>query len=368
MNEIVDLKTKIKQFTKADFEQLKSETESQVAEWFWATSDLYSPEPFHYESNNWARGRKLKEAPAKKAHHHYYGLNAQGEIIVERQYTSFEQYFYELFFIRTEGMITRYRFSYDDKEIEQISRFYYEQDQLTKHITVADNQCKCDYAAYYYNSRQKLIEKKCHLEFDDFETDRDHAYKYDQFGLLETITENQESIIYQKPDKSINFKQLTVMAEERLFTVLRQNIYQHAIKEELYCLYLCYGNNNLLPPAIAYGTKAEKDHWQAQGTKVKWIIWNPADYQHSVEVNMDAEMENFFDFYNQETEMQQKHVVAKKAILNVTMKLKECLSEFKLNKTSDFVIITADEEQADLKKNFKIVNPELFEQFRRDLP
>lgn len=158
------------------------------------------------------------------------------------------------------------------------------------------------------------------------------------------------------------------MAEERLFTVLRQNIYQHAIQEELYCLYICYGNDKLFPPAIAYGTKAEKDFWQARGTKAKWIIWNPADYQYNMEVSMDEETENFFDFYNQETEMQQKFAVAKKAILNVTMKLKDSLNEFKLNKTSDFVIIAADYEQADLKKNFKIVNPELFEQFRNDLP
>lgn len=368
MKEIADLKTKIKQLTKADFEQLKVETESQVALWFWATSDLYNPEPFYYESNNWARGRKLKGEPAKKAEHHHYGLNAQGEIIVERQYTSFEQYFYELFFIRTHDTITRYRFSYDNKEIEQISRFYYEQNQLTQHITVADNQCKCDYAVYYYNSNQKLIEKKCHLEFDDFETDRNHEYKYDQFGLLETITENRESIIYQKSAQSISFKQLTVMAEDRLFTVLRQNIHQHAIPEELYCLYLYYGNAHLFPPAIAYGTKAEKDHWQGQGTKAKWIIWNPADYQYNMEVSMDGETERFFDLYNQETEMQQKYAAAKKAIINVVMKLKDSLNEFTLNKTSDFVIIAADDEQADLKKNFKILNPELFEQFRKDLP
>ena len=368
MREIADLKIKIEHFTKADFEQLKSETESQVATWFWATSDLYNPEPFHYESNNWARGRKLKEEPEKKAQHHHYGLNAQGEIIVERQYTSFESYFYELFFIRTHDTITRYRFSYDEKEIEQISRFYFQQDQLTQHITVADNQCKCDYATYHYDSHQKLIEKKCHLEFEDFETDRNHEYKYDQFGLLETITENQESVIYQKPDKSISFKQLTVMAEERLFTVLRQNIHQHAVQEELYCLYICYGNADSFPPGIAYGTKAEKDHWQAQEIKMKWIVWNPADYQFNMDVKMDKETKNFFSFYNQETEMQQKQAVAKKTILNVTMKLKACLNEFKLNKTNDFVIIAADNEQADLKKNFKVMNPELFEQFKKDLP
>lgn len=368
MKEIADLKTKFECFTKADFEQLKVETESQVTAWFWATSDLYNPEPFHYESNNWSIGRKLKEAPEKKANHFHYGLNIQGEIIVERQFPSFEQYFYETFFVRTQDAITRYRFSYDDKEIEGISRFYQEQGQLTEHITVSDTQCKCDYANYHYDHNQKLIEKKCHLEFDDFETDRNYEYKYDQFGLLETIIENQEQIIYQKADKSISFIQLTAMAEERLFAVLQQNIHKHNIQEELYCLYFNYGNSDFFPPAIGYGTKAEKEHWQTQGPKAKWIVWNPADYQYNIEVNMDQETKNFFDFYNQETEMRQKHVVAKKAILNVTMKLKECLNEFKLNKTSDFVIITADEEQADLKKNFKIVNPELFEQFRKDLP
>lgn len=367
MKEIADLKTKIKHFTRADFEQLKSETENQVAVWFWATSDLYNPEPFHYESNNWSKGRKLKAAPAKKANHHHYGLNEAGEIIVERQYTSFEQYFYETFFIRTQNTITRYRFSYDDQEIESISEFYEEQGQLIKHITVADSQCICDHADYHYDSHQKLIEKKCHLEFDNFETNRDHQYKYDQFGLLETITENQERVIYQKPDKSISFTQLTAMAEERLFAVLQQNIHENPIQEELFCLYIHYGNTDFFPPAIAYGTKAEKEKWQTKGKNAKWIIWNPADYQYNIEVSMDQETENFFDFYNQETEMKQKYAAAKKAILNVTLKLKAGLNEFKLNKTSDFVIVAADDEQADLKKNFKFLNSELFEQFKEGL-
>ena len=52
----------------------------------------------------------------------------------------------------------------------------------------------------------------------------------------------------------------------------------------------------------------------------------------------------------------------------MVVKLKAVLNEFKLNKTSDFVIVAADVEQADLKKNFKILNPELFEKFKKDLP
>ncbi|AMP98816.1 hypothetical protein AY601_1909 [Pedobacter cryoconitis] len=369
MKEIADLKIKFKHFTKAAFEQLKIETERQVTTWFWATSDLYNPEPFHYESNHWTRGRKLKAEPEKKAEHCQYGLNNQGEIIVERQYTSFEQYFYQTFYVRTQGMIIRYRFSYEEQEIESISMFYEEQGQLTKHITVADTQCKCDYATYYYNQNQKLTEKKWHLEFDDFETDRDHEYKYDQFGLLETIIENQEQVIYRKPDQSISFIQLTTIAEERLFSVLQQNIREYSIQEEIYCIYINYGNSNFFPPAIAYGTKAEKDHWQAaQGAKAKWIVWNPADYQYNREVSMDQETADFFEFYNQETEMRQKYKEARKAILNVVLKLKIVLNEFKLNKTSDFVIVAADAEQGDLKKNFKVLNPELFEKFKKDLP
>jgi hypothetical protein len=369
MKEIADLKTKFEHFSKAAFEQLKTETESQVTAWFWATSDLYHPEPFYYESNNWSIGRKLKGEPGKKAEHYHYGLNIQGEIIVERQYTSFEQYYYETFYIRTQGVITRYSFSYEEQEIEGISVFYEERGQLTKHITVTDTQCKCDYATYHYDQNQKLAEKKWHLEFDDFETDRNHEYKYDQFGLLETITENQEQVIYQKPDKSISFTQLTAIAEERLFAVIRQNIHEHPIQEELYCIYINYGNSDFFPPAIAYGTKAEKDHWQAtQGAKAKWIVWNSADYQYNRDVRMDQETADFFDFYNQETEMRQKYTVAKKAILNVVVKLKAVLNELKLNKTGDFVILAADVEQVDLKKNFKILNPELFEKFKKDLP
>ncbi len=48
-------------------------------------------------------------------------------------------------------------------------------------------------------------------------------------------------------------------------------------------------------------------------------------------------------------------------------KLKESIHEFDLNRTDDFVIIASDYEQGDLKKNFKLINPEIFDKFQNKL-
>ncbi len=123
-----------------------------------------------------------------------------------------------------------------------------------------------------------------------------------------------------------------------------------------------------MPPSIGYGTETDRQEWMhKKGNEAKWIIWNPIDYSHSSEIELDEESENLFELFNQETSLNNKENYVIKMIVECSKKLKEILPEFGFIKTDDFVVVASDYEQSDLKKNFKLINPELFNEYKKKL-
>ncbi|GJH40550.1 hypothetical protein RCZ04_11000 [Capnocytophaga sp. HP1101] len=56
-----------------------------------------------------------------------------------------------------------------------------------------------------------------------------------------------------------------------------------------------------------------------------------------------------FDFFNQETEMQEKDTVALKLLVSCAKRLKEEWASLNIPSTDDFVIVVSDEEESTLK-------------------
>lgn len=71
------------------FEQHLQRCEGEVESWRWASRDLYDLRPYEYERSGHTRGRWLKSPPdlsKPRAAPSHYGLNAEGEPVVERRY------------------------------------------------------------------------------------------------------------------------------------------------------------------------------------------------------------------------------------------------------------------------------------------
>lgn len=351
------------------YQGIKNETERKVESWFWAADSLHSLEPFYFEEQRYKKARRLKEAPHDKTNKYHYGVNHLNEVILIRQYTGLKrELYYETFYVRESDKIETYHFDYwEDKKLHNLTVFHYDAGQLTRYVQITENGWHtCDY--HYEDDKLKKKLMKTSSQGDYIPEDRTFEYSYDQFGILNAINEG-EHFYYRKPDKKISFPQLTERVAEKLFEVIRKNLSELEPKEELFCIYLSYGNEALFPPSLAIGTEEERQKWSAEhGKRSKWVIWNPADYRLAHELETDPENNNLFELYNQETEMLEKYSTAKKAIVEVAIRLKKNLTEFKLTKTPDFVVVAADYEMAELKKNFKLINPELFEQFKNQLP
>lgn len=368
MTDIPNLQLQFKEIKKA-YQSIKEETESKVESWFWAADMLHSLEPFYFEENRYKKAKQLKEEPADKSNKYHYGLNHLNEVILIRQYTGLKrEIYYETFYLRESDKIETYHFDYwEDKKLHNITVYHYHDAQLTRHVQIAED----NWHTYdYHYDQDKLTKKlmKTAPQGDYIPDDRTFEYEYDQLGILSGIKEGTH-FYYKKADKKITFPQLTDLVTEKLFELIRKNLLELKPQDELFCIYLNYGNEELFPPSLAMGTEEERKKWSVEhGKRAKWVVWSPADYRINHELEMDQESSNLFELYNQETEMQHKHSSAKKAIVEVALRLKAQLPDFKLHQTSDFVIVAADYEMADLKKNFKLINPELFEQFKNDLP
>lgn len=348
------------------YKTIKKNIEQKVVSWFWATDSIVDLEPFYFEQNRFSKGKIHKTEPTKKENQYQYGIDKNDEIIVERQYTSLKGLFYETFYIRKEDIIESYRYDYsDEKEADNVKRFLYEKDKLvSSYFAYEDSWVKISYQYENNKLTSKLVER---FEDDEKNPDRIFNYTYDDIGLLQSIKEKAH-FWYNKPDKKINYSKMTELVSEKLLALLKHNISDYKIKEKLYCIYVYYYHEDMLPPSIGFGTQSDREEWiNENGEEAKWIIWNPIDYSHSCEIELDEETQNLFKLFNQETSLNNKENSTIKMIVECCKKLKESIPEFELNTTDDFVIVASDYEQGDLKKNFKLINPELFEQYKNKL-
>lgn len=350
---------------KNEYNTLKINAENKIVRWFWATDEITNLAPFYFEENRYPKGKILKETPKDVTRKTLYGVDNQENIIIERRYTEMEDVFYETIYFRKENEILSYHFDYQkDREPINLKKYVYENGLLTHIFSQFKNNGFWLEKFVYENG--KIIRKEWQgTDFYGEKFERIRHYDYDDLGMLQTIKEG-DYVFYKKPDKKLSYKKLGELVQEKLLILLKQHIQNHAPKKLLYCLNFSYMAENIIPPQIGFGTENDRAEW-LKDTDYDNIIWNTADYEHFTELDYDDETARLFDLFNQETELNEKHANAIKIIVECARQIKENLAEFDLEKTADFVVVASYFDQSDLKKNFKQINPELFEKFKRKL-
>ena len=106
-----------------------------------------------------------------------------------------------------------------------------------------------------------------------------------------------------------------------------------------------------MPPTIGFGTESERIEWkESYGKRADGLLWNTADYAHTVEIETDNEDAALFELFNQETEMQEKSSTATKLLVACAQRLKEEWVSLGIPSTDDFVVVVSDIEDSFLKK------------------
>jgi hypothetical protein len=344
---------KLYEQAQANYPNLKAQIEAQVVRWFWAAGGvgLFSLEPFYFEQNHFSKSKILKDAPEDADNKYQYGVNANDEIIVERSYTEFKGEYYETFYFREENKIVSYHFEHSvEKECINTMIFIYKDGLLQSIHSAYDNNAWSERTMYY--EREKLVrQEEKGLDYYSNPIDNTLLYTYDMLGKLNSVTSGTGYIRYQKKDKKISYKALSGKAMERYYALLVAAIKAYSVKEPLYCINLSFDYENILPTSIGFGTESERQEWKkTYGKRADGLLWNTADYAHTVEIETDNEDTTLFDLFNQETEMQEKSSAATKLLVACAKRLKEEWASLGIPSTDDFVVVVSDIEESFLKK------------------
>lgn len=336
----------------ANYPALKAQIEAQVVRWFWAAGGVgyFSLEPFYFEQNRFSKSKILKDAPEDSDNKYQYGVNDKDEIIVERSYTEFKGQCYETFYFREDSQIISYRFEYsEEKECDNVKIFIYK-DGLLQYIYSAFEEHYLEETMYYKGN--KLIRRKTKgLDYYSNPIDNTLLYTYDMLGKLNSITNETGYVYYQKKDKKVSYKKLSERVAERFYALLIPAIKAYPILEPLYCLNIAFDYQYIMPPTIGFGTESERIEWkESYGKRADSLLWNTADYAHTVEIETDNEDTALFELFNQETEMQERESAATKLLVACAKRLKEEWASLGIPSTDDFVVVVSDIEDSFLKK------------------
>ena len=336
----------------ADYPKLKAQIEAQVVRWFWVAGGVgyFSLEPFYFEQNRFSKSKILKDAPEDSDNKYQYGVNANDEIIVERSYTEFKGQCYETFYFREDSQIISYRFEYsEEKECDNVKIFIYK-DGLLQYIYSAFEEHYLEETMYYEGN--KLIRRKTKgLDYYSNPIDNTLLYTYDMLGKINSITNETGYVRYQKKDKKISYKALSERVVERFYALLIPAIKTYPIPEPLYCLNIAFDYQYIMPPIIVFGTESERLEWkESYGKRADGLLWNTAEYAHTIDIEPNEEDAALFDLFNQETEMQEKSSAATKLLVACAKRLKEEWVSLGIPSTDDFVVVVSDIEDSFLKK------------------
>ena len=338
----------------ADYPNLKAQIEAQVVRWFWAAGGvgLFSLEPFYFEQNRFPKSKILKDAPEDSDNKYQYGVNANDEIIVERSYNEFEGLYDEEFYFREEKQIISYHFdSAPEKECINTRIFIYKDGLLQSIHSAYDNNTWSERTMYY--EREKLIrQEEKGLDYYLKPIDNTLLYTYDILGELNSISSGTGYVYYQKKDKKISYKKLSERVAERFYALLIPAIKAYyPIPEPLYCLNIAFDYQYIMPPTIGFGTESERLEWkESYGKRADSLLWNTAEYAHTIDIEPNEEDAALFDLFNQETEMQEKSSAATKLLVACAKRLKEEWVSLGIPSTDDFVVVVSDEEEFFFKK------------------
>ena len=345
---------KLYEQAQADYPTLKTQIEAQVVRWFWAAGGVgyFSLEPFYFEQNRFPKSKILKDAPEDTDNKYQYGVNEKDEIIVERSYNEFEGLYDEEFYFREEKQIISYHFdSAPEKECINTRIFIYKDGLLQSIHSAYDNNTWSERTMFYEEDKLIRQEEKG-LDYYLNPIDNTLFYTYDILGKLNSITSGTGYVRYQKKDKKISYKKLSERVAERFYALLIPAIKAYyPIPEPLYCLNIAFDYQYIMPPTIGFGTESERLEWkESYGKRADSLLWNTAEYAHTIDIEPNEKDTALFDLFNQETEIQEKSSAATKLLVACAKRLKEEWASLGIPSTDDFVVVVSDVEEFFFKK------------------
>jgi hypothetical protein len=352
---------------RATYKTLKKSCEARVVRWEWATFAIHEGEPYYHERHKIARGRKLNAKPAKvKEGMRQYGFDADGHVVVVRNYTTLKGMFYEAFFTRGDGVVAGTLFDYyRDKRVINVTRQTFDGDgKITRYETVATGG-EWTETYEYDGDRLRVIRRsgvnylpKASYRFDD-------ELEYDGIGRLSLIRRvdrgpkaSRPYVLYRRPQKGQSLNELAEVIREKLVRRMPEALRAMRIKGPVYCVILLYTKEDaiVLPPTLAIGLEAKRRRWVKDlGRGAKEMVWNYPEFGHTDVTPAwgDTELLAACDLFNQQVAVGGNSNRARKVLNDVARELASADWSRAFDVTDDFVVFALDYEYEDFRANAK---------------
>lgn len=275
--------------------ELRRECENAVVRWRWASegSDLQRPEPLYRQRFAVLAPRLLDEPPVVPQDEQQYGYDADGHIVVAREYVGPESFREELR-VRRARTVEGYRWSETGELSEvNVARFA---DGLIRSYVALWPESRSDslhgWSIERYEHDGELV-AAIHGEIVDAIGDEPLQRSstlirasYDALGRLLELREHGdegEKVLYRAPGTGPSMDELQRRVEDRLVETLPKLVAEYASDEALYCLVLHYHLEWPLPPTVAVGREGERETWMStidDPEMLRFTVWNPAEFSN----------------------------------------------------------------------------------------
>ncbi len=275
--------------------ELRPACQGAVVQWRWARegSDLQRPEPLYRERFGTPTPRLLKEPPAVPRDEQQYGYDADGEIVVAREYLEPGCFREELRVPRGETVVG-YRWS-ESGEPSEVNVARYADGKIRSYVTVRAER-RTD-SLRGSSSERYVYDGDLVSEIHD---DSDLSFRgiplkdgptlirasYDPLGRLLELREEGgrgEKVLYRARGSGPSMKKLQRRVEDRLVETLPRLVRERAGDEPIYCLVLHCHPEWPLPPTIGLGLERDRQGWMNTIDDVQTLrltVWNPAEFSN----------------------------------------------------------------------------------------
>jgi len=261
---------------KADRSVLVKRCESLVASRQWASWDIWSPEPYYFERNQYGRGKKLARQPAPTKDAKLYGYDAAGRVVRLRSWSGFlERWHEDELFVWSDRELLAYRFQERDR-------------LLNVHRYTFDGEARLVRHEIYFAEAKRTGEQR--FVWTDGVLSRvavknwGHSWslEHDELGRLTaiaTVSNGRAFEIYRRPPANESLPALLDAIRERLREIAPRVVSKVRPSSPLYALALVVDEEEwryALPPSLAFGFESPRTsrEWDAAELFEPTTGWN----------------------------------------------------------------------------------------------
>jgi hypothetical protein len=271
---------------KKDYKTVKTRVEPRVVRWEWASDILHSYEPAYFEIEKYRPGKVITIGEDGLVAPYQYGYDAEGRVVVERQYCEIPGHVTETFFLHEPDGILELRYApIPRKHWPTLTWFAVRGGRIVADYRIWKGQIGIS-QTYQYNDHCQVVRRDQRgIDGMGREIDNWHELEYNDNGKVERIhwcyPDGRRYLHYQRPTRKTSLNTRKQELLEGLTAAIIEGLRELAITDEVYVFVVRYwmgAEDNAMPPIIDLNTVPEAERLLKEHPDDLQYLWNPCEW------------------------------------------------------------------------------------------